>query len=154
MSEIYVFIATRTTYERVIPTQNVTQAKFNRDVAMAFQDFTGGTVRAGDLAFRTKPDSIANHLLCDGSEQDQISFPELYEYLGVNGAVGVGKFKLPGAPFTFSATTPTQVVEGGTVSTGGTVTQPSGAGQTGSSTGGNVPSGGRVGGFGKIPDGR
>jgi hypothetical protein len=146
MSEFYTFIATKTTNDRVIPTANIAQSDFNRQIALAFADITGGTIRVGELKLMPKPDAIPNFLLCNGTEVAQDGFPELYAYLGDSeGPASSGNFRLPNyiGAFTPAATAPVQTVEGGTVSTGGAVTTPTQPGETGSSVGGNIPSGGR-----------
>ena len=148
MSEVYTFIATKTTYDRAIPLGPATQAEFNRKLALAFQDISGGTLRVGQLRLmpRATP-SPPFHLLCDGSEVSQEGFPELYDYLGDSeGAAAAGMFKLPNyiGALTAATTAPAQTVSGGTVSGGETVTTPSGSGQAGSTQGGNIPSGERI----------
>lgn len=148
MSQIYTYIATKTTYDRVIPLANVPQAQFNRTVALAFQDFSGGTVAVGELKQFPKVTKLENHLLCDGSEVSQAELPELYGYLGdQEGVAAAGMFKLPnfiGGTLDAAATAPAQTVEGGAVSSADdVVTTPSGAGEAGGSTGGAVSTGGR-----------
>lgn len=146
MSQFYTFIAAKTTYQAVVPTGGEGQAKFNRKVRNALAANQGGAVQVGNLLLRPTSDAVPNHLLCDGSAQDQSAFPELFAYLGDSqGAAAVGKFLLPDfvGTFTPTATVPEQTTTGGTVSTGGTVTTPTQPGQTGGTSGGNIPSGGR-----------
>jgi Phage Tail Collar Domain len=145
---IYVFICTKTSYEFEIPPQDYDMRRFVRRVRNAFAAQRGGVLYAGDLKLRPKSDAIANHLLCDGSTKNILDFPQLFEELGTEfGGDGITTFALPDyfndvlavPPLTVTQT----VTEGGTVSTGGTVTEPTEPGQTGGTTGGNVPSGGR-----------
>lgn len=147
MSVVYTYIATKSTYERVIPASNVAQVQFNRTVANAFRDLSGGTIKVGELKQFSVPVDLANHLLCDGSEVSQLDFPELFVHLGdTQGAAAAGNFKLPDYIGTITAATsaPSQTVDGGAISSGGTVTEPTEPGQTGGTTGGAVPSGGRL----------
>ena len=148
MTAIYVFIATETTNERAIPTQETSQAEFNRKVALGFRDLTGGTTIVGDLKLRPTQDAVPKHLLCDGSVLNRESFPQLFDYLrGTFGGDGVTTFALPdygNQNITVPTITATQEIdEGGTVSTGGDITTPTEPSQTGGTTGGNIPSGGR-----------
>ena len=110
---------------------------------------SGGFTQAGDIKLRPNQNAITNHLLCDGSTLTITDFQQLYDEIGTTfGGDGITTFALPdysGQALTVPALTVTQTVtDSGTVSTGGTVTQPSGSGHTGGSTGGNIPSGGRV----------
>ena len=147
MATMYAFIATKTTYDVALPTRAANQDEFNRRVVGAFKASAGGHTTAGDLKLRPTSAAIPNHLLCDGSVLQIEEFRQLYECLGTAfGGDGVTTFALPdyvNQPLETAPTAPAQTVEGGTVSTGGTVTQPSTSGQTGGTTGGNVPSGGR-----------
>lgn len=148
MTAIYVFIATETTNERAIPTNETSQAEFNRKVALGFRDLSGGTTYVGDLKFRPTQDAIPKHLLCDGTVLQRDSFPQLFTYLrNTFGGDGVTTFALPdysSQAITVPAITVTQEIDsGGTVTTGGTVTSPETPAQTGGTSGGNVPSGGR-----------
>lgn len=145
---LYCFIATKTARDTVVPARARTQNDFNRQVRGAIGGMAGGKTLAGNLLLRPTQAAVANHLLCDGTVLDIIDFPELAAYLGTTfGGDGTTTFGLPdysAQALAVPALTVTQTVStAGTVSTGGTVTQPSGAGQTGGSTGGNVPSGGR-----------
>lgn len=146
---IYVFVCTKTTADVVIPRYARTQEDYNRRVSGGFQAIAGGHTRAGDLLLRPTTAAVSNHLLCDGSTLNITQFPDLYDAIGTTfGGDGVTTFKLPdyGAQaLTVPGISVTQTVDpSGTVSTGGTVTTPSGSGQTGGSTGGNVVSGGRA----------
>lgn len=148
MTDIYVFIATETTNERAIPTQETSQAEFNRKVALGFRDLSGGTTFVGDLKLRPTQDAVPKHLLCDGSVLNRESFPQLFDYLrGSFGGNGVTTFALPdygNQNIAVPTITATQTIDqGGTVSTGGEVTTPGTPAQTGGTDGGNVPSGGR-----------
>lgn len=123
--------------------------RFVRRVRNAFAAQRGGVLYAGDLKLRASSDAIANHLLCDGSTLNIADFPQLYEAIGTTfGGNGTTTFALPNYFDDVLAIPPlggtTQEIEpGGTVNTGGTVTTPTESGQTGGTTGGNVPSGGR-----------
>ena len=145
---VYIFICTKTTADVVIPKFARTQEEYNRRVAGGFQAFAGGHTRAGDLLLRPTTNAVSNHLLCDGSTLEILSFPDLYNAIGTAfGGDGITTFNLPNygnQALTVPVLTVTQTIDpSGTVSTGGTVTTPSGSGQTGGSSGGNVVSGGR-----------
>jgi hypothetical protein len=145
---VYVFICTKTTYEFEIPPQDLDMPRFVRRVRNAFAAQRGGVLYAGDLKLRPNTNAIANHLLCDGSTLNIADFPQLFEALGTEfGGDGIATFALPDYHDDVLAipplTTTQEVQPGGTVSTGGTVTEPTEPGQVGGSTGGNVPSGGR-----------
>lgn len=154
---VYVFICTKTTYERVIPSSALSQAEFNRRVELGFRDLIGGTVTVGDLKYRSTQDAIPYHVLADGTVYTREQFPQLFELFGNRfGGDGVTTFAVPdhnGAAISAGTITVTQEVDdGGTVSTGGTVTTPTDPGETGGTTGGNIPSGGKyldinIGGF-------
>lgn len=148
MSSVYYrFIATRTTTQTTIPSFVDNTPELTRRVRSAFLANNSGVTRVGEIKDFPLSDAVPNFLLCDGSEVAQIDFPELYAYLGNSQGVALdaANFLLPDyvGVSTPAATYPSQTTEGGTVSTGGAVTEPSGAGQTGGSTGGNVASGGR-----------
>ena len=143
----YRFIATKTTYQTTIPAFINSVPELVRRVRIAFLANAGGQTTVGELKDFPLSNAVANYLLCDGSEVAQIDFPELYAYLGDSQGAPVDpdNFVLPdyvGAA-TPAATYPPQTTEGATVSTGGAITEPTDPGQTGGSTGGNVPSGGR-----------
>lgn len=138
-SPLFVFIAVKTTADFIVPVSAASQTEFNRKVKNAFAGLVGGVLRVGDLKFRPNQSALANHLLCDGSTITRAMFPQLVEELNPGGDSAT----LPNYTGSVEATAPTveQVVsDGGTVSTGGTVSD----GTTGGTTGGNVPSGGRV----------
>jgi len=148
-TNVYAFIATKTTYEIALPSLANSQADFNRRVRGAFSGLSGGWTQAGDIKLRPNQNAITNHLLCDGSTLNITDFPQLYEEIGTDfGGDGVTTFALPdysGQALTIPAITVTQTVtDSATVSTGGTVTQPTQPGQAGGSTGGNIQSGGRA----------
>lgn len=147
-TQLWVFICTKTTADVVIPKFARTQEEYNRRVSGGFQAFAGGHTRAGDLLLRPTTNAVSNHLLCDGSTLNILQFPELYNAIGTAfGGDGITTFQLPdygSQALTVPGITVTQTVDpSGTVSTGGTVTTPTGPGQTGGSSGGNVVSGGR-----------
>lgn len=149
MSQIYIFICTKTTVDTVIPTTTGNQIDFNRRVAGAFKTSLGGQLVVGDLKLRPNGSAIRDHLLCDGSTVGRLQFPELFALLGVTEGAGDGSttFNLPnylGAPLAVPATAPAQTVTAaGTVSSAGTViTQPTDPAQTGGTDGGNIVTGG------------
>jgi len=148
VTAIYAFICTKTTADVVVPRFARTQEEYNRRVSGGFTALAGGHTLAGDIRLRPTADAVSNHLLCDGSTQNISQFPDLYNAIGTTfGGDGVTTFKLPdygNQALTVPVITATQTVDAsGTVSTGGAVETPTGAGQTGGSTGGNVVSGGR-----------
>lgn len=150
MAQVYAFIATKTSFDVVLPTVTANQAEFNRRVAGAFRAMVGGRMTVGELKYMPLGNPIPNYLLCDGSVLDRVSFPELAAYLGdaFPGGDGLTTFALPdyiNQPVETAPTAPVQDVDdSGTVSNEETVvTQPTEPGQTGGTTGGNVVSGGR-----------
>lgn len=153
-SQLFAFIATKTTYSSVVPRSAVTQAEFNRKITNAFAGNTGRPVHIGEIIFfpLASPDSarslqMPNVILCDGSEVPKLSFPELAEYLGnTQGTpVDAANFVLPDVrSFIFAPTVPVQVVDtGGTVTTGQETIVPTESGETGATQGTYVVSGGR-----------
>lgn len=141
MSALYVFICTKTTVDFVVPVTASSQQEFNRKVANAFRGMVGGVLRVGDLKFRSTQAAVANHLLCDGTTIQRTQFPELVDYLGGTTASSAVLPDFSGS-LAVAVPTVTQTVEqGGTVNTGGTVTD---QGETGGTTGGNVVTGGRI----------
>jgi len=146
MTALYAFIATRTTYDVVLPTIAMTQRDFNRQVANAFSGLAGGKLAVGDITLRPVDTSIANHLICDGSTLNIVDFPELFDCLGTTfGGDGITTFALPdyvNQTLGTAATSPPQTIDGGgTVTTGDPVT--SDPTLPGGSDGGNIISGGR-----------
>lgn len=145
MSELYHFIATKTTYDVVLPEYaGGDPTAYFRKIRLALKAMAGGITRCGDVIGRATAAAVPNHLLCDGSTINRADFPELADVLGVG--EGATTFTLPdytNAAPALPADPPTQTIEGGTVSTGGTVTTPTQPGQAGGSIGGGVPSGGR-----------
>lgn len=150
MSQVYVFIATKTTVNAVIPTIAGNQADFNRRAANAFRAQGGGRTTVGDLKLRPNGNAIPNHLLCDGSRVSRTQFAELFRFLGTAEGAGDGAttFNLPnylGASLVVPSTAPAQTVtEGATVTSGAPVIEPSSSGQVGGTDGGNIRSGGRT----------
>lgn len=145
---LWVFICTKTTADVVVPRFARTQEEYNRRVSGGFTAIAGGHTRAGDLLLRPTTGAVSNHLLCDGATLNITQFPDLFAAIGTTfGGDGVTTFQLPdygNQALTVPVITAAQTVDAsGTVSTGGTVETPTGAGQTGGSTGGNVVSGGR-----------
>ena len=141
-SPMFVFIATKTTADFVVPVSAASQSEFNRKVANAFQGQVGGVLRAGDLKFRPIETAIPNHLLCDGQTITRTQFPQLVDVLNPGGSTAT----LPDYTGSVEAAAPTEtqvISDGGTVSTGTPTPTPPPSGGTGGTTGGNVPSGGR-----------
>lgn len=144
------FIATKTTADPALPTKAFSQGEFNRRVSGSFKAFSSGRLVVGDLKLRPNGNAIPNHLLCNGAAVSRISFPELFRFLGIAEGAGNGTttFNLPnylGSALTVPATAPVQTVTtGGTVSSGGAVTEPDSPGETGGTEGGNIVTGGRA----------
>lgn len=140
MSGPFFFIATKTTADFVVPVSASSQAEFNRKVHNAFSGMVGGVLRVGDIKVRSTESALANHLLCNGATITRAQFPQLVELLNP----GQSTATLPDYSGALTVATPTvtqTVSAGGTVSTGGAVDTSAPAG---GSTGGNVPSGGRL----------
>lgn len=146
MSQLYYYIATRTTYDVALPQSHASLADLSRDVSNAFHALTGGTITAGELKIKTTSKPPIHHLLCDGSTLNRIDFPQLADALGVS--EDAETFNLPnfiGTTPEVAPTAPAQTVtDGGTVDHGGTVQEPIGEGETGGTVGGEIPSGGRI----------
>jgi len=147
---VYVFISTGKSRRAAVPNYAKTQAEFNRRVRVVLNADANITTVAppGTLMFRLTEDAVAGHVLCDGSVLNMIDFPELGTYLGTTfGGDGVTTFGLPNYYDDVIAVPSLGVVQtvstGGTVSTGAPVIQPTQPGQTGGTTGGNIPTGGR-----------
>jgi hypothetical protein len=146
---VYWFICAREAYPSALPTAAANQASFNRQATNAIAGLRKSRHGIGDLLARPNGNAVPNHLLCDGSAIDRISYPQLFAEIGTEWGAGDGSttFNLPslnGGTLPTPTTLPPQTVDtGGTVSTGGTVIQPSDPGQTGGTSGGNVTTGGR-----------
>ncbi len=152
MSQVYIFVCTKTTAPVALPSRAFNQVEYNRKISNTFRAAADGHLTVGDLKLRPNGDAIAQHLLCDGTAVSRVGFPELFALLGTTEGAGDGTttFNLPnylGAPLAVPASAPAQTVTtSGTVSSGTPVTTPApGSGQTGGTAGGNVPSGGRPG---------
>jgi hypothetical protein len=121
MSQFYAYICTKTTADPFIPPRSVSLDMLSRDVSDAFQGISGGRYEVGKLAIYPVQRSVPNHLLCDGREVAQNSFPELYEYLGdtQGSASDPANFVLPDylSAFVPATTSDTETVTDGTVST-------------------------------------
>ena len=149
MSDIFLFICTKTTADVAIPNRAFDQGEFNRRISNTFKAQAGGHLTVGDLKARPNGNAIANHLLCDGSEVSRVQFNELFRLLGETEGAGDGAttFNLPnymGAPLEVPADGPTQnISEQGTVDNAVPVTEPSGSGEIGGTEGGNILSGGQ-----------
>lgn len=146
MSELFLFIATKTTADPVIPPRSL---DLGRRVSNAFRASAGGRLTVGDLKLRPNGSAIPGHLLCNGDAVSRISFPELFGFLGVSEGPGNGTttFNLPdylGVPLEVPPTAPAQTVtESGTVESDEVITEPTAPGETGGTEGGNVQTGGR-----------
>ena len=146
---VYWFICSREAYSTALPTVTANQGDFNRKVTNAIGGIRKSRHGIGDLLARPNGKSVTDHLLCDGSAISRVSFPQLFTELGTEWGAGDGvtTFNLPNlttAALPLPATVPTQTIgDGGTVSTGGTVTTPTEPSQSGGTSGGNVPTGGR-----------
>lgn len=148
MASIYWFICTNEAYPAALPIVAGSQHAFNRLTANAIAGLTTTKHGIGDLLARPNANPVNNHLLCDGSAVGRADFPQLFAEIGTDWGVGDGSttFNIPnlvGATLPNATSVPTQTVTNTTVSTGGTVGQPSGDGVAGGSTGGNYYSGGR-----------
>ncbi len=148
MSQFYTYIATKTTADPYLAPRTANITILARDVADGFSALSGGRLNVGQLAFFPVQRSVPNHLLCDGREVLQSSFPELYGYLGASeGApVDAAKFKLPNYLSTFApaTTASTETVHQGTASTPEpAVLPPAYNPETSTPTWGDVESGGR-----------
>lgn len=119
MSEIYVYVATKTTADPFIPPASIDIDRLSRDTSDAFYALQGGHFQVGKLAFYPTQRAVANHLLCDGKEVPKSSFPELYEYLGDFEGVPTDplNFVLPNyiGSLVAASTAAAETVEGGTV---------------------------------------
>lgn len=149
MAEIYWFICSRSAYPVVVPTVASNQSNFNRQMSNAVAGIRNSRHAVGDLLVRPIPKAIKDHLLCDGSEVARLSFPQLFAEIGTQWGEGDGEttFNLPnllGATLPNATTAPEQTITDSTVSTGGEITEPTEAGQTGGTSGGNVSTGGRT----------
>lgn len=145
---LFIFIATKTTVDVAVPTSAVNQIEYNRKVANAFRARSSGQLTVGDLKLRFTSASIPNHLMCDGSAVSRTKFNELFRHLGTTAGVGDGSttFNIPnfvGVALVGTTPAPAQIIsDSGTVSTGGTISSPSAANESGHTKGGNVISGG------------
>jgi hypothetical protein len=149
MSDIFVFVCTKSTADVAIPTRAFDQAEYNRRISNTFKAQSGGHLTVGDLKLRPNGNAIQNHLLCDGSEISRTQFNELFSLLGETEGPGDGAttFNLPnylGSPVEVPAGAPVQnITEQGTVDNAVPVEEPVGSGEIGGTEGGNILSGGR-----------
>lgn len=145
MSGPFAFIVVKTTADPVIPARGLSPAEFQRKTSGYTKAIAGGVLEAGTIDFHALEKARANRLLCDGSLYAPTQFPDLFSMIGNTfGGDGVTTFAVPnysGALEIPAPTVTTTVDPSGTVSTGEPVTD---AGAVGGTTGGNVPSGGRV----------
>lgn len=126
MSTLYAYICTKSTYDPVIPTVTADIRILARDVSDSFASIAGGFFQVGKISLFPLQKAVPFHLLCDGSEVSQVSFPELFEYLGTSQGTPVdpANFVLPdfiGGTFTPAATATPETVSGGTIATSGGV---------------------------------
>lgn len=145
---IYWYVCTRSSYPTAIPTVTASQGDFNRRTANAIAGVSKSRHQVGDLLARPVVKSIPNHLLCDGSAVARDAFPQLFTEIGTEWGPGNGTttFNIPnliGAAIPVPVSAPAQVITNTTVSSGGTVTEPTDPGETGGTRGGQVPTGGR-----------
>jgi hypothetical protein len=148
MAAVYWFICAREAYPAALPIVAGSQANFNRATVNAVGNLRKSRHGIGDLLARPNSKSVNDHLLCDGSAIDRISYPQLFAELGTDWGAGdgVNTFNLPNlnvAALPVPVSTPPQDVgDGGTVNTGETPDPPTNPGETGGG-GGNVTTGGR-----------
>jgi hypothetical protein len=121
VSTFYAYICTKTTADPYVPSRAANLDVLARDVADGFSALSGGRMEVGRLSFYPVQRSVPNHLLCDGREVPQSSFPELYSYLGDSegAAADPTKFKLPDylAAFDPAPAADTETETDGTVTT-------------------------------------
>jgi len=146
---VYWFICTNASYPSAIPVVAGNQIEFNRRSANAIAGLSKSRHQVGDLLPRPTSDPVNNHLLCDGTAVLRVAFPALFEVIGTTWGAGDGSttFNIPnlvGTSIPNATTSPPQTISDTTVSTGGTITEPSTPAQTGGSLGGNFFSGGRT----------
>lgn len=146
MSEVYTFIATKTSYATTIPLNIANLMDLARRVRGALSA-TAYPTRVGELRDYPLSTSVPNFLLCDGSEVGKIDFPELYAYLADTQGTptDAANFLLPDyvGTKTQAPTAPAQVVVGGTVQIGTAPTTPPASPGVSGGTVGNPVSGGR-----------
>ncbi len=82
MSDVFSYIATRSTVDPYIPSRATSLPLLARDVSDGFVALSGGHTTVGQIAQFPLQRSVPNHLLCDGREVAKVSFPELFEFLG------------------------------------------------------------------------
>lgn len=146
MSELYAYICVKTTVDPVIPSMTPDIRFLARDTSDAFAALSGGYMQVGKIALFPVQRSVPFHLLCDGQEVPQASFPELFNYLGTSQgtATDPDNFVLPNylTGLTAATTADPETVTDGAVSTPG-APPPSGTGSTSPVLSGVVESGGR-----------
>ena len=145
---VYWFICTNAAYPSPIPVVAGSQLEFNRRAANAIAGLSRTRHEVGDLLPRPNANPVNNHLLCDGSAVGRTAFPQLFAAIGTDWGIGDGSttFNIPnlvGTAIPNATTSPPQTISDTTVSTGGTITEPTSPGEIGGTTGGNVVSGGR-----------
>jgi hypothetical protein len=149
MSEIYAYICTKQTADPYVPSTSRDLTMLSRDVSDGFQALVGGYLRVGQISFFPIQKAVPYHLLCDGHEEPQGRFPELYAYLGNSQGTPVDpdNFVLPDyiGSLTPAASADPEVIEGGTVTS---ETPSPGTGDSGGSIDPPKDSGGR---FPRLP---
>lgn len=145
MSFVFAYICTKQTADPYVPGTTQSLAALARDVSDGFQAMVGGYLRVGQISFFPIQKAVPFHLLCDGHEEPQGRFPELYAYLGSSQGTPVDplNFVLPnyiGALAPAATATP-EVIEGGSVTS---ETPSPGTGDSGGSVDNPVDSGGKT----------
>ncbi len=152
MSEIFTYIATKTTSDPYVPPMARDLITLARDVSDGIYALQGGRLQVGKLAFYSAQRSVAFHLLCDGQEVPKAAFAELYDFIGDFEGVPVDpdNFVLPNFVGTLApaAAAAAETVEASTV----TSETPSSSGTgSGGSEDYAVESGARYRGSGPLP---
>jgi hypothetical protein len=123
VSDLFAYIATRTTVDPYVPSGVTNMQILARDVSDAFVAISSGYMTVGELRFFPIQRTVPGHLLCDGREVSKTSFPELYRYLGDTQGTpaDAGNFVLPSfigaASFDPAPVAETETVIDGTVYT-------------------------------------
>lgn len=145
MSEVFSYICTKQTADPYVPGFARDLTSLSRDVSDGFQALVGGYLRVGQISLFPIQRAVPFHLLCDGHEEPQGRFPELYAYLGDSQGTPADplNFVLPNYIGTLApaATADPEVIAGGTVTS---ETPSPGTGDSGGSVDTPVDSGGRM----------
>lgn len=144
MSEVFAYICTKQTADPYVPGVTQSLVTLARDVSDGFQALVGGYLRVGQISFFPIQKAVPYHLLCDGHEEPQGRFPELFAYLENSQGTPVDplNFVLPNYIGTLApaAAADPEVIEGGAVTSD---TPSPGTGDSGGSIDTPVDSGGR-----------